>query len=91
MNNCSICGFGVAWCVDKEDKGTYWLCGRCAVEDLAEKIVRERVLVRVARAAKDYDEGFDAKILTMEDAVQLGRELKAALKEAENCYGSFLG
>ena len=52
MNNCSICGFGVAWCVDKEDKGTYWLCGRCAVDYYREKIESERKLVRVARAAK---------------------------------------
>ncbi len=52
MNNCSICGFGVAWCVDKEDKGTYWLCGRCAVEDVTDMIKSERPLVRVARAAK---------------------------------------
>lgn len=51
MNNCSICGWGVAWCVDKEDKGTYWLCGRCAVEDVTEFIVKERLLVRVAEIA----------------------------------------
>ena len=54
MNNCSICGFGVAWCVDKEDKGTYWLCGRCAVEDVRDKIVKERILLRVTRAADEY-------------------------------------
>lgn len=81
MNNCSICGFGVAWFVDKEDKGTYWLCGRCAVEDVTEKIVKERILIRVARAARDYDEGFDAKVLTFKQAAKLGKELKKALKE----------
>lgn len=52
MNNCSICGFGVAWCVDKEDKGTYWLCGRCAVEDVTDMIKEKRVLVAVVRSAK---------------------------------------
>lgn len=52
MNNCSICGWGVAWCVDKEDKGTYWLCGRCAVEDVREKIPQQRTLVSVARMAE---------------------------------------
>lgn len=52
MNNCSVCGWGVAWCVDKEDKGTYWLCGRCAVDDLREKIPQQRSLVSVVRVAK---------------------------------------
>ena len=49
MNNCSICGWGVAWCVDKEDKGTYWLCGRCAVEDVTDFIKEKRCLIKGIR------------------------------------------
>ncbi len=85
MNNCSICGWGVAWCVDKDDKGTYWLCGRCAVDYYREKIERERLLVRVAREAKalldclHYDE--DAETWTFEEKDDNGHKLWAALKE----------
>jgi hypothetical protein len=75
MNNCSICGWGVAWCVDKEDKGTYWLCGRCAVDYYRDKIKSERLLVRVARAADVYWTYGDG------EAGKNEAELGAALKE----------
>ncbi len=48
--NCSICGFKVAWCVDK---GTYWLCGECATERVMEQFLENQALLRVARAAKE--------------------------------------
>ena len=49
---CSICGHSVAWCVDKDDKGTYWLCGECAAAQVMETFLEEQILLRVARAAK---------------------------------------
>jgi hypothetical protein len=81
MNNCSICGWGVAWCVDKEDKGTYWLCGRCAVEDVTDMIKEKRVLVRVGRAADGFV-SYDGQDIYYGTPKQ-GMELIEALKEAE--------
>ena len=36
--NCSICGCIPALCVDKQSKGTYFLCGDCMEEVIIEKI-----------------------------------------------------
>ena len=33
---CSICGCIPALCVDKHNKGTYFLCGDCMEEELVE-------------------------------------------------------
>ena len=51
---CSICGSLPAWWVDKDDKGTYWLCGECATEQVMETFLEKQILVRVARAAKEW-------------------------------------
>ena len=51
--SCSICGFKVAWCVDPDDKGTYWLCGECAASQVMESFLEKQALLRVARAAKE--------------------------------------
>ena len=32
---CSICGKGPAVCMDAAEKGSYWLCGKCASERCA--------------------------------------------------------
>lgn len=74
MNNCSICGFGVAWCVDKEDKGTYWLCGRCAVEDVADKIKKERILLRGIKEW-DFADAPDESVQAFLDAASRGEYL----------------
>ncbi len=50
---CSICGFAIAWCVDKDEKGTYWLCGECAASQVMETFLEKQALLRVARAADD--------------------------------------
>ena len=52
--NCSICGFKVAWCVDKDEKGTYWLCGECAASQVMETFLEKQALLRVARAVKTF-------------------------------------
>ncbi len=50
--NCSICGSAFAWCVDPDDKRTYWLCGECAAARVMESFFENQALLAVARAAK---------------------------------------
>ena len=43
MEKCSVCGQTPAVCVDKEHKGTYWLCGDCVgigIEDNRDLVAR---------------------------------------------------
>ena len=84
---CSICGKLPAWCVDKDDKGTYWLCGECAVDYYRDKIENERLLIRVARAAKDIEEWLTKNYSPLPHWVdgqpKLTHRLRKALKEAE--------
>lgn len=83
---CSICGSLPAWCVDKDDKGTYWLCGECAVDYYRDKIKNERLLIRVARAAKNAA----IRLEVIQKAGPLGQspkwtqDLIDALKEVEH-------
>jgi len=89
---CSICGFAVAWCVDPDDKGTYWLCGECAVDYYRDKIKSERALLRVARAAEEFhvlaSAHWTSLANTMEEyediRVAAYNELIEALKEVEH-------
>ena len=46
---CSICTNQNAVLVDREHKGTYWMCGDCAFEMIEDKMKMERVV----RAAED--------------------------------------
>ena len=49
IGSCSICGSEPALCVDKQNKGTYWLCGDCMEERIIEWI-------RVQQAIADFAE-----------------------------------
>ena len=72
---CSICGFAVAWLVDKGEKETYWLCGECAAESVWESFLAKQILIRVARAAQ---------LLLEHGEPELYDDLEEALKEAEH-------
>ncbi len=87
---CSICGSLPAWCVDKDDKGTYWLCGKCATEQVMETFLEKQILLRVARALQDVRIYFaNSEILSDVDVFQHPyfkdgmRYAYKALKEAE--------
>jgi len=50
--NCSVCGRIPALCVDKQSKGTYFLCGDCMEEVIIEKI-------KIQEAIADFAEKID--------------------------------
>ena len=43
-DTCSICGNAPALCVDPDDKGTYFLCHSCAVENVMSGILLQAAL-----------------------------------------------
>ena len=60
MMGCSICGTEPAVLVDREHKGTYWMCGDCVFEMIEDKMAMERVVKAAEKAVEDetvYDSG----------------------------------
>ena len=82
---CSICGSLPAWCVDKDDKGTYWLCGECAAAQVMETFLEKQILLRVARAAEDaWPLMFEDIPKKLNSKRAKYEKLYEALKEAEH-------
>ena len=52
--NCSVCGCIPALCVDKQSKGTYFLCGDCMEEVIIEKIKIQEAITEFAEKI-DYE------------------------------------
>lgn len=46
IGECSICGNKPALCVDKQHKGTYWLCAECMMERIEDKMQLEAEVER---------------------------------------------
>ena len=53
-DKCSICGGIPALCVDKHNKGTYFLCGDCMEEVIIEKM---KIQQAIAEFAEKIDYG----------------------------------
>ena len=82
--NCSICGNEQAWCVDKDDKGTYWLCGECAAEEVMATFLEKQALLKIARAADDaWEYIFENMPPKLNRQRVMYEKLYDALKEAE--------
>ena len=75
-DTCSICGNAPALCVDPDDKGTYFLCHSCAVENVMSGILLQAFLQQRVEALEKWQ----AAAFEVEPNIDLGvaRVLAAA-------------
>ena len=67
IGECSVCGQSPALLVDREHKGTYWLCGDCMGERIIDKIELEAKIEDIERMYGDLQDAY-------RDALKAGDE-----------------